>query len=146
MDDLTGGGTGPGFQAALGSLLERFAFGKWESYDVPREYYGRSIQQLPDFTFDVSMQSQVNKVQPIPVDKVVQGNCMANDMETHQYRAILGSLLWSARSGLPETVARAKQQATRLTIPAIPPAELKILAWADASFCNAEDQRTQTAC
>eukprot|EP00971_Amphidinium_carterae_P045576 896992-Amphidinium_carterae.1 len=38
---------------------------------------------------------------------------------------------------LNKTVARAKQQVTTLTIHATPPSNQRILAWADASFCNA---------
>eukprot|EP00971_Amphidinium_carterae_P129796 2570851-Amphidinium_carterae.1 len=116
-DDLTGGGTGPQFQKALEALRERFAFGKWETYDVPREYNGRSIRQLADFTFEVSMQNQVNKVQPIPVDKYrgKQGKAMATDTEIHQYRAVLGSLLWSARSGLPQSLGDVSLLASRVS-------------------------------
>ena len=55
-DDLLGGGIGDEFHAAIKQLWEAYKFGKWvHLMDSPTEYGGRTLKQLEDYSFEVSM-------------------------------------------------------------------------------------------
>ena len=55
-DDFLGGGVGPKWDKAIAAFRKRFDFGKWKMLqDAPLEFGGRTIRQLPDFGFEISM-------------------------------------------------------------------------------------------
>lgn len=55
-DDLRGGGVGHKYQAAIEVLRKECNFGKWKILmDTSTEYGGRTLKQLPDSLFKVSM-------------------------------------------------------------------------------------------
>jgi hypothetical protein len=55
-DDLLGGGIGPKYDKAVKFLREEYTFGKWKILKQgTTEYGGRTVWQLPDSSFKVSM-------------------------------------------------------------------------------------------
>ena len=55
-DDLLGAGIGQKFKDAIERLRERFKFGSWHWLkEKPRQYGGRTLHQLPDFSFKIDM-------------------------------------------------------------------------------------------
>eukprot|EP00971_Amphidinium_carterae_P166251 3295307-Amphidinium_carterae.1 len=97
-------GQGKEYQESIQSLRKQFTFGKWEgirNLSTPRVSGGRALRQLQNGDVEIDVTEYVSKVSKIVVDKA-RSKCkeeMANEAEVHEFRRVIGALLWAARCG-----------------------------------------------
>lgn len=105
-DDLLGGGIGPKFQTAVEKLRKEYNFGKWKILqETSTEYGGRTVQQLPDFSFKISMTRYLKeKATEIKMERGCgkDPKALANPAEITQMRGLLGKLNWASRMAMPQ--------------------------------------------
>jgi len=122
-DDLLGGGIGPKFHAAVEQLRKEYNFGKWKILqENATEYGGRTLKQLPDFSFKVSM-TRYLKEKGVEI-KLERGRgkdpkAKANAEEITQMRGVIGKLNWASREGMPQGAGDASLLASTMPEPTI---------------------------
>eukprot|EP00971_Amphidinium_carterae_P308040 6121775-Amphidinium_carterae.1 len=122
-------------------LKNKVNFGKWEKLDGEREYGGKSIQQLEDGSIVLSMVKYVQKLKELDVNMEDRKQTGETTSEQHKtaFRALIGGLLWAARTGVPQTVAP-------IVYPSQPPADVRwVVVWADASLAQDNEGKSQMA-
>ena len=173
-DDLLGGGIGEKFHAAIEILRERFTFGKWVALqERATDYGGRTIKQLPNLGFNVSMVRYLReRARPIEIarGRMKTPNAEATEAETTRMRGLTGKLNWVAREGMPNgagdasllsatmphpkvkdlaeanaALKRLKEAEATIWIKPIPLEKLKLLCFADSSLANAPGGSSQLA-
>eukprot|EP00971_Amphidinium_carterae_P147531 2923798-Amphidinium_carterae.1 len=172
VDDILGGGRGQKFHEAMQKLKDKVKFGKWEKFDSEREYGGKSIQQLPDGSIILSMVKYVQKLKELDVskdDRKHSGGATSEQNKT-AFRALIGGLLWAARTGVPQvygdcsllagrvstlthadrlalnkTLMRAKETVAPIVYPSKPPSDVRWVVWADASLAQDSEGKSQMA-
>ena len=139
----------------------------------PREYGGRTIEQLPDTGFTISMTRYLkDRAREIRLER---GRCKdpekeANEAEIIAMRGLLGKLNWATREGMPQgagdasllsgTMPKPKVRDLQdangalrrlvandesIKIKPIPSEDLRLLVFADSSLANAEGNKSQIA-
>eukprot|EP00971_Amphidinium_carterae_P308039 6121774-Amphidinium_carterae.1 len=153
-------------------LKNKVNFGKWEKFDSEREYGGKSIQQLADGSIVLSMVKYVQKLKELDVTKEDRKQTGETTSEQHKtaFRALIGGLLWAARTGVPQvygdcsllagrvstlthadrvalnkTLMRAKETVAPIVYPSQPPADVRWVVWADASLAQDNEGKSQMA-
>eukprot|EP00971_Amphidinium_carterae_P350876 6491785-Amphidinium_carterae.2 len=86
------GGKGDGFRRAVQKLRQKFQWGKWTDLSQPRDFNGRTTQQLSDQKVTVSMVQPVRKLLPlqIPNPRERPATSAATEREITAYRGLLG--------------------------------------------------------
>jgi hypothetical protein len=110
-DDLLGGGIGPKWATAIEKLRKNFDFGRWKNLmEASQEYGGRTIKQLQDYGFQVSMGRYLKgKAKAIPLGRgrASQLESPANPQGVTGMRGLVGSLSWASREGMPQGAGEA---------------------------------------
>ena len=103
-DDLLGGGIGQLFQDAMKKLREKFNFGTWHYIkDVPRQYGGRTLRQLEDFSITIDMNRYLReRAHEIKIEKGRKQEMKCTPREITAGRGLMGSLKWATREGTPQ--------------------------------------------
>eukprot|EP00971_Amphidinium_carterae_P065570 1299118-Amphidinium_carterae.3 len=172
VDDILMAGNGDGFRTAIKKLQKRFDWGKWTDLSQPREFNGRTLQQVLRNQITVSMVQAVSKMRPlqIPSPRERPAASAATEKEITAFRGLLGKIMWSARCAAPQALAAASILASRvptlkfqdmrdinqalqhlqatvmdIKIIGISPRSGGYAVYSDASLANLEDKRTQVA-
>eukprot|EP00971_Amphidinium_carterae_P122057 2417054-Amphidinium_carterae.2 len=92
------GGKGDEFRRAVQRLRQKFQWGKWTDASQPRDFNGRTIQQLSEHKVTVSMIQPVRKLVPlqIPSPRERHATSAATEREITAYRGLLGKIMWAA--------------------------------------------------
>ena len=81
---------------AIAAFRKRFEFGKWKNLqDAPLEFGGRTIQQMPDMGFEISMGRYLkNKGKEIPLERgrASQENEKGNTTGSHWHERFVRQL------------------------------------------------------
>ena len=95
-DDLLGGGIGLKWDRAIEKPKSKFEFGRWKDLmEAQQEYGGRTIRQLQDFGFTISMGRYLKeKAEEIPLGRgrACQLESPATPQEVTGMRGLVGSL------------------------------------------------------
>ena len=117
VDDVLTGGTGPLYKKSRQSLSQRFTSGKWSTLDAAREYNGRTLRQYSQSEFSIDMHKALAKVKPLEIPSNRQQE--PSEADVRAFRGLIGSLLWIARCGAPQTLAATSplaSKASKLTV------------------------------
>ena len=110
-DDLLCGGIGPKRTAAIATLRNNFDFGFWKNLQEESQAYGgRTIKQLLDFGFQVSMGRYLKEKAreiPLPRGRASQLESPATAQQVTGMRRLVGSLSCATREGMPQGAGEA---------------------------------------
>ena len=168
VDDVLTAGSVLSYQQSRQLLAKRFTLGKWSDLRTAREYHGRTCRQVSPSEFAIDTHKALDKVKPLIILPVQQKEPSEADLKA--FRGLVGSTLWIARCGAPQTLTATSMLASRtsqltildmkrankalqhlmstvqpMSIKGISPAQGGYLMYSDASLANLADKRTQTA-
>ena len=173
-DDFFGGGIGDQCHHAINELRKRYNLGKWvDLMDESHEYGGRTIKQLANYAFVISMQRYLQERAreiDLPRGRGKTPLAEANAVEITAFRGLNGKLAWAAREGMPNgsgdasllastlphprvkdlqeanaSLRRLLQHNATITIQPIPLDKLRLVQFSDSSLGNTSGGTSQTA-
>ena len=139
----------------------KFDFGRWKNVqETSQEYGGRTISQLQDIGFEVSMRRYLKekaRAIPLPRGRASQLESPATAQEVTGMRGLDGSLRWASREGMPQGAGEASLLASCFPEPKVKDLKeanvsvarllqqdrLELVVFADSSLENAGGGNSQ---
>ena len=158
------------FQQKIDLLEKKYPFGSKKVQNFV--FTGIEMSQLPNGNIQLSQEKYMKKIEPIKIspDRKSQPESLVTEQERQQLRAVIGSLQYASVHTRPDLCSRLsflqsainhatvstlieanqavhegkKHADVRIEIQAIPPEDLRFLAFSDASFASKKNPESHT--